>query len=234
MVELTFRTADQIPTLVSGGVVQRRCLGYAKVVMQPPSLAPIRRPARISRGIAPYIAAILLSMLLAPFAASPAPIYKSIGPGGKVIYSDKPVPGAKVVDLPPISVYKPPPAPPPADAVAAPPPPEPPAPQPGSSYRRVAILTPSPDATLWNTAYTVGVEALVEPPLDVAAGHRLVAVIDGKPVGEPQAQTHFTLHDVFRGAHTLQVSVQDAKGAFLISSPPVTFYIHQGSAGATP
>ena len=170
-------------------------------------------------------------MLLAPFAASPAPIYKSVGPNGKVIYSDTPVPGAKAVDLPPISIYKPPPAPP---AEAAPPPPEPPAQQPGSYYRRVAIVTPSPDATLWNTAYTVGVEALVEPPLDVAAGHRLVAVLDGKPVGEPQAQMHFTLQDVFRGAHTLQVSVQDAKGSLLLSSPPVTFYIHQGSAGATP
>jgi hypothetical protein len=202
--------------------------------MHSPSPALIRRPARMSGGLGLYIAAVLFAVLLAPFSVSAAPVYKWVGPGGKVTYSDKPVPGAKRVDLPPISVYKPPPAPPTPSAVAAPGTPEPPAPTPGSYYRRVAIVTPSPDATLWNTAYTVNVDVLVEPPLNVAAGHRLVAVLDGKPVGEPQAQTHFTLQDVFRGAHTLQVSVQDAKGSLLISSPPVTFYIHQGSAGATP
>lgn len=197
--------------------------------MHPPSPALIRRPARMSGGIGLYAVGILLAVLLAPYAASSAPIYKSVGPDGKIIYSDKPVPGAKRVDLPPINVYKAPPAP---AAAAAPPPP--PAQKPGSYYRRIAIVTPSPDATLWNTAYTVDVEALVEPPLNVAAGHRLVAVLDGKPVGEPQAQTHFTLRDVFRGTHTVQVTVQDAKGAALLSSPAVAFYIHQGSAGATP
>jgi hypothetical protein len=90
----------------------------------------------------------------------------------------------------------------------------------------VEIITPGPEAVLQNTGYTVEVSVLIEPGL--GQGHQIVPVLDGTPLA-PRTEPQFELAEVYRGSHSLQVTVQDAAGQVLASSPEVTFYVHQMS-----
>jgi hypothetical protein len=160
--------------------------------------------------------------LLLPALAMGA-VYKRVQPDGTVLFSDEPLPGSEKIEVPPINVYTPPELPSPAPSLsteAKPPPAE------EERYSRVEILMPGPQDTLRNTGFTVDVAVLIEP--DLKDGHRIVPVLDGKPLA-PTTEPEFTLTEVYRGTHTLQVQIQSAEGQVLAASPVVTFYMHQMS-----
>jgi hypothetical protein len=99
----------------------------------------------------------------------------------------------------------------------------------GADYDALVIVSPESEATIHDNAGNIDVEAEVTPPLRVAAGDRLVLIVDGAPM-PPSRRNHLTLTAVDRGSHTLQAQVVDPSGRTLISSQPLTVYMWQASA----
>lgn len=162
--------------------------------------------------------------LLAATAASAAEreTWRWVDERGVVHYSDRPHPGAEKIDLRAVQSYEA-----PAAARTAP----------GSAdedenapnpYRRFTIVSPAEGETLWNIEGRLAVTLAVDPV--IRGQHRLAVKLDGEPVGGvPEADTDFTIGNVYRGEHTLQASIVDAQGRELASSQPVRFYVHETS-----
>lgn len=94
------------------------------------------------------------------------------------------------------------------------------------SYTGAAVVQPANEQTVHDNDGNVTVRVAVTPGL--APGHRVVLLLDGRPIGQQMGGT-FPLSGIERGAHTLQAQVVDSNGKTLIASHPVTFYMWQAS-----
>ncbi len=168
------------------------------------------------------IALILFSVFFA--AAASATTYKWVDKQGVTHYSDRPEPGAQIVELQEAQTF---------DAPAAPP-----GQRPSPSARnaqasetvqyQLDVWKPENDETYTNTANTVSVRLRLEP--DLEPGHSIWAYLDGKRVdGLEGSGEGFELTDVPRGTHTLTVVVADLTGKSIVSSPTITFHVRQPS-----
>ena len=164
---------------------------------------------------------ILLSALLATTANS-APAWTWTDPDGTVHFSDRPVPGARQVELSGAQNFGT--APARAGATATPT-------TSGSNaaapYRAVDIVSPAEQETLWNIETSLNVQVRFQPTLQ--PGHRYDLALDGQRRNVNTAAPRVTLSDVFRGTHTLEVIVLDAAGAEVMRSPSRTFFVQQTS-----
>lgn len=164
-------------------------------------------------------------VLLCLSASAAAAVYKSVLPDGTVVYSDRPpTDDATPAELPEIQFI---PAPPPPAVTE-------PAPAPDKTlkknyYQRVEITSPAQDGTVRDNTGTVVVEIATEPGLLLRAGHYITVYLDGKLVAE-ETGTQATLHNIDRGTHTLNASVNSKQGESLITSPSVTFHLHRITA----
>lgn len=159
-----------------------------------------------------------------------AAVYKWVGPDGKVVYSDQPRPGAKEVELPKFAPPPPPPAKPAqpdktapdkkADAAAEPAFP---------GYKKVALVKPVNDDTVRENNGVVEVALELEPAWDAKWGHKITVSLDGKNLPETYTSPQFQLQEIDRGSHSLQVTINDAKGAPLSTSDSVTFHMKRQS-----
>ena len=172
------------------------------------------------RRLAVLGAGLLLGGILLQAPPGGAVVYKWVQPDGTVVYSDTPPPGGggeaslpELVTVPATPVPEPEPAPPPAA-------------QRRPDYR-VRIVQPPDDAALRENTGRVVVRVAVEPPLRPDRGHRLVLLLDGRPLDPPLKGTQVALENVDRGTHTLAAQVVDERGRVLASSPPVTFHLHR-------
>lgn len=163
---------------------------------------------------------LILAALLVT-SASAGPAYRWVDENGQVHYSDRPRPGAEEIVLP----ESPAPRPQPARAAAS----NPQAAQsePSSGYEQLTITSPAAQSTLWNVAGTVDVAVRVQPAL--ASEHQLRVVLDGQLLETRPGGPQFSIDDVFRGMHSLEVLVQDAAGNELIRSDAVPFMVQQTS-----
>jgi hypothetical protein len=163
--------------------------------------------------------------LLAATAASAAErdTWRWVDERGVVHYSDRPHPGAEKIDLRAVQGYE---APASAQTAAGAPADEDEAsPNP---YRRFTIVSPGEGETLWNIEGRLDVTLAVDPV--IRGQHRLAVKLDGEPVGGvPEADTDFTIGNVYRGEHTLQASIVDTQGRELATSQPVRFFVHETS-----
>ncbi|RMD70654.1 MAG: DUF4124 domain-containing protein [Gammaproteobacteria bacterium] len=148
-------------------------------------------------------------------------VYRWVAPDGTVVYTDKPRPGAEVVELPPLPTYTPPSLP-----LTEPEAPPQKALQP---YTAVAILKPKNDEVIWSDQDILEVQVALEPPLNVEEGHRFQVFLDGRPLPQTWNHSPFQITGVYRGTHTLQVKVIDEKGKVLAASPVVTFHMKHHS-----
>ena len=163
---------------------------------------------------------LLLLALVVPLAS--ADVYKTVTSDGEIIFSDTPSPGAKRVHLPKLMTYKSTPLPSlPADTTAPPPA--------AVTYQSFKVSAPQDQATIWDNEGNVPMTVNLEPALAVEDGHRIQFYLDGKPYGKPELSMANTFHGLDRGTHTLSASVLDDKGDSLISTAPVTVYLHQAS-----
>lgn len=168
------------------------------------------------------ISLIAIGILLA--ASALATTYKWVDKNGVTHYSDTPAPGAQVIDLQSAQTFTP--------SVST-----------GSNrsqtstsaagqqfqYGKLDLWKPENDETFQNTGNTITARLRLEP--DLQPGHSIWLYLDGKRVdGLPGSGESFTLNDVFRGTHTLVAVVTDQTGKQIISSPTVTFHMHQTSA----
>ena len=144
--------------------------------------------------------------------------YKSVGPDGTVIFSDRPMPNAEEVRLPQPSTYAPPtlPAGSPAPASA-------PAPVSGGEYSGFAITVPKNEETLHNRDRSVDVDLSLDPPL--LEGHSFTLLLDGAELAKGLRTNRMRLTDVERGPHQLEATIYDASGQEVLRSQPIRFYL---------
>jgi hypothetical protein len=158
-----------------------------------------------------------------------AEIYKWVDGSGIVHFSDKPQSGAETITLPPTQTYSPPKA---ANPVTPQQEQENSAPidqQSVSTYTKVMIIQPQDQETLRSNQGLLTVVTRVEPDLEKT--DRLQVLYDGNLVGKPQKELSFSLNNVYRGAHTLQVQVVSEDGHILGASSPITVYMHHTRVG---
>jgi hypothetical protein len=164
---------------------------------------------------------LILLSALSGTAASAAPAWTWVDANGTVHYSDRPVPGARQVELSsaqavgtrareggPRALGQP-------EAGAA------------SAYQSIEILSPADQETLWNIGTLLPVQVRFQPALQ--PGHRYDVLLDGQRRNVNTVASRVTLPDVFRGTHTVQIVVIDAQGTELARSEPRTFIVQQTS-----
>jgi hypothetical protein len=166
-------------------------------------------------------ALILFGVLLA--AAASATTYKWVDSRGVTHYSDRPEPGAQIVELQPAQTFDTP-APTPTSRPATR---SQQAASDTASYQ-LDVWKPENNETFQNTGNVVPVRLRLEP--DLQEGHAIWIYLDGKRVdGLAASGTEFDLPGIARGTHTLTVVVANTSGESIVSSPPITFYLHQPS-----
>jgi hypothetical protein len=154
--------------------------------------------------------------------AAVAQIYESQGKSGAPVFSGQPSPGAKQVDLPPLNVVN---TPQPAQPLPAPATP---------SYERITIFSPAQQDTVYTNTGAFDVQVSVSPALQ--AGDAFMVTLDGNvlPGRYTSANIALTAQDYISAAansvqHSLAVAVVNSHGAVLLSSSPVTFYVHRST-----
>jgi hypothetical protein len=157
---------------------------------------------------------LLPFLFLVPALSVGAQVYKSVGPDGRPVYTDRPLPDAQAL---PISTPQRP-APEATDLDASPN-------EQGflGAYDAFAIVAPDDGATIRNPDGVVGVSLLLDPPL--LGGHRLSLDVDGvAATGDLGARTQLQLQGVTVGSHRLMAVIRDESGAVVASTPLVNFH----------
>jgi hypothetical protein len=157
------------------------------------------------------IAVALVAQAMAPLAQT---VYESKDKTGPV-FSDKPSPGAKPLQLEAPNVVSP----------------------PAVTPARLVIASPSNQDSVHSNDGAFGISARLSPPL--RPNDRVRVLIDGNlvptvfrstsPRITPADWQATALGD--RGEHTLQLAVVDANGVPAIESPVVGFYLHRAAVG---
>ena len=163
---------------------------------------------------------LILLFALPATTASSAPAWTWVDANGTVHFSDRPVPGARQVELAGAQGF----------GMAAPGPTGPRAAAPGQTaapYENIEIVSPSDQETLWNIGTTLNVLVQFQPPL--LPGHRFDVAIDGQRRNLNTASPRTTVSGVFRGAHSLQIVVIDTAGAEVMRSQARSFFVQQTS-----
>jgi hypothetical protein len=94
---------------------------------------------------------------------------------------------------------------------------------------KITILSPTNEETIWDNQGNILVQTDIYPAL--SEGAKLQIVVDGTPkitVALSQGQ----LQGIDQGQHTIITQVVDAKGNILVTSAPVTVYLHHASLNA--
>lgn len=92
-------------------------------------------------------------------------------------------------------------------------------------YDSLSITSPGAEETLWNIEGTLNVSIALSPGLQ--PGHQVRVYFNGEP--RLEATTSFTINEVWRGVHNIQVEVIDQTGKLMIRSRPNRFYVQQSS-----
>jgi hypothetical protein len=155
-------------------------------------------------------------------------VYESKSGQGKV-YSDRPVPGGKPVELRPLNVIEPvpvqaSPAPASVDETRPGPPSAPP-------YRSLAVVFPEAGGSVAANNATFEVRVSIDPPLQIARGHAFMLRMDGRGVPGRYTSTEMMIPPEFFGdvapagvqQHVIEAYVVDAQGGTLLSAAPVSF-----------
>lgn len=158
-------------------------------------------------------------------------VYRWVDEDGVVHYTDRPVEGAEVVDLPEArgTKFRRPTPLPSAEAAGTA---QQDADQ-GFSYDSFRVTQPSDEETLWNIGATLDVSLSLTPGL--REGHEIEVWFDGSVVENRDPRSlSFTVPEVYRGTHNLWARVLDSNGQVLVQSNEITFYVQQTSVINTP
>jgi len=165
---------------------------------------------------------LILTCLLAATPAL-ADAYKWVDDNGVAHYSDRPQPGAERIELSTggqpsaMRATR-------RTAVAAGQPEPPPPESRPFRYESIAVSSPGVEETLWNIGGTLNVSVALAPALQ--GGHQIRVYLDGAELRLVSGQ-RFTLDEVYRGVHNIQVEVIDQTGKLMIRSQPSRFYVQQ-------
>jgi hypothetical protein len=143
---------------------------------------------------------------------------------GVTHFSDRPVPGARRIELATSSTPAPAAAPAPAATRA-----DTEQQQPVAQYRLLEIWEPEQDASFFGADVAVNVRMRVEP--DLAPGHRIFLFLDGQRIEGATDALEQTLTGVPRGAHSLTAVIWDDQRELFRSQPRV-FHVRQPSVNS--
>ncbi|MGB5833198.1 MAG: DUF4124 domain-containing protein [Thiohalocapsa sp.] len=145
-----------------------------------------------------------------------AEVYKSVGPDGRPVFTDRPIQNAIKLELP----------------VGAEPEQTKPIGEPDSyvehgylgPYTAFEIADPDDDTTLRNDDREIQVSLLLSPPL--IEGHRLRVDVDGVSAeGDLGKGTQVRLNGLALGSHRIQAMVEDDSGAVVAATPLINVHI---------
>lgn len=168
--------------------------------------------------------------LLLPWLNASAEIHSYVNANGERVFTDRPPAAASTTTVQPQSVnrmqagqrlikLKP-----PADSLPAAETPATP------RYTRLQLLQPAADATLRNTGRSIELQVSSTPAL--LPGHSYQLWLDGAPFGSASSRPAWTVNEVDRGTHSLQVHLLDAQGRSLLQTDSVQVHVHQTSLAA--
>lgn len=156
---------------------------------------------------------LLIAIMLISFNTVAEQVYRSVGPDGSVIFSDKETPGSEAIEVKEVPT------------VTLPKAPEFRYEEPKKAfplYQKIEIIRPKNDEAIRENAGDVTITADLDPPL--RGGDILEITLDGKIVSTGSSAS-VSLKSVDRGTHTTQATVKDQTGKVLGSSQPVTFHL---------
>ncbi|MCC6296383.1 MAG: DUF4124 domain-containing protein [Pseudomonadales bacterium] len=163
---------------------------------------------------------VLLACLAVASGRAGQTVYRVIGPGGEVSYTDTPPEQGQVeaIELKDANTQ-------PALEVSGK---EGQAAQsPANPYSRVEITSPENDATILPDQLSVVVQLELEPPLQ--GGHSVQFFLDGEPQGMPAAATTIALGELYRGTRTILAEVLDQSGTVITQSNVVAIHVKRHS-----
>ena len=165
---------------------------------------------------------IVLVLLVTASAAAAQEAYRWVDEEGIVQYSDRPHEGATEININadrPAQPRQRPVQQPESSRAAAEPPPA------AFSYKKLSLLSPVAEETIWNNAGLLTVRLSLDPAL--RSGDQVRVYLDGQQ--QVVSGTQFQLQDVYRGSHTLQAEVVSAQDKLMIRSETRRFYVQQTS-----
>lgn len=179
-------------------------------------LAVVAQPAGLAYALLMKFHYLLLCCVVM---TAQAEVYRLVDKNGNVIFSDQPHPDAEKIEIDTLPSYTPVAIPETLSEEQ----------QEGDEVPRykVTILTPANDETVRNNAGLVNINAKVTPPLDQDRNDQLTIKLDGQTLGEPSTSPNFTLSEVERGTHTVQVVVVDKDKKTIKSSKTITFHLQR-------
>ncbi len=170
-----------------------------------------------------FLITLITLIALLPWQAG-AQVYKHVDEKGNITFTDQPSPNATPVEISTPNTYRPP-------STTA---------YPKSTATTddqatankvdysVSITSPSDETIIPRGPGNFSLSARVSPSLK--SGHTLQLLMDGAPRKAPQSHGGWSLTNVFRGEHKLEVAVIDKSGKTLATSDPVTVYVFRPSS----
>ncbi len=177
---------------------------------------------------------LLFTIIILPVAALAADTYRWTDEQGVVHFSDKPHPGAEVIQLRNAQSYS---APPLERASTLTRSREQGTTQAADSdsgaYESLSFTSPTAEEVLWNLGGTLNVNMSLRPRLQ--RGHSVELYFDGALVSPPRARRlSFQVNDVNRGEHSLRAQIVDASGNTLTGSDTIRFFVQQTTVQPRP
>ncbi len=85
-------------------------------------------------------------------------------------------------------------------------------------YTAAVIVAPANDAAVRSNAGNLTVRGQISPKLE--SGHHAELLLDGVPQGAPRRIPEFSLENVDRGTHRLEIRIVDSDGQVLFAGAP--------------
>jgi hypothetical protein len=163
--------------------------------------------------------AALASALAAVASDAPTTTYRWVDAQGVVHYSDTPQPGSQKLQIQPAQTYR--------AGASGPPGSAPSGDTAGQAYQSCTVVEPQSEQSLY-APESVNVVVDLDPAR--RPGDQISVTLDGRSLeSADESGLHFRIESPDRGAHTLEVSVRNASGSIVCSSPALTFYVQRPS-----
>lgn len=92
---------------------------------------------------------------------------------------------------------------------------------------QVVINHPKANSTIRDNTGSVYISGSIKPLFK--RGLNIQLLVDEKPHLTPKTQTIFSLHNIDRGEHKIQMKLLDENGKVIAKSKQITFYMHRTS-----
>jgi len=91
----------------------------------------------------------------------------------------------------------------------------------------VVITIPKNNATIRDNTGSIFIQSIIKPVFK--RGLTIQLLLDGKAYSSPQIHGRFSLRNIDRGEHIIQMELMNEKGEVIALSDEITFYMHRAS-----